>query len=104
MGMALVTFLFGKYVFQVREDEDTGYYYHIRYPVLSQSVVWVCADLEEWTNPFFDIVPKDRYEITQIFPRLYELVFKTKQAKEQDDRKALELRRAIEAYDAGQGQ
>ena len=61
MGMTVVFFLFSKFVYQVLEDDDEGYYHHVHYPVVSQSIVWIYTDIEEFTNPFFDIMPKNRY-------------------------------------------
>ena len=42
-------------------DDYLGYYYQINHPVLSRSVELIHADLVEWTDPFFDIAPKNRY-------------------------------------------
>jgi hypothetical protein len=64
MGVAVLAFLASKFVYQVLEDDDDGYFYHLRYPVLSQSVVWVCADIADLANPFLEIMPQDRYQIT----------------------------------------
>jgi hypothetical protein len=69
----------------VLEDEDIGYFNHVRYPILSQSIVWIYADLAEFTNPFFEIMPRDRYEVTQIYPKLYELIFQTQRATKKQD-------------------
>lgn len=76
-----------------------GYLHHIHSPVLSQSIVWIYADIVDFTNPFFEIMPKDRYQVAQVYPRLFELIFKTKKRIEEKDQKALELRKAIEEYD-----
>jgi hypothetical protein len=99
LGIAVTFFFIAKFVYQVLEDEDKGYYHHVNFPILSQSIVWIAADVAELTKPFFEIMPKDRYEVTQIYPRLFELVFNRKGAVEEEDRKALELRKAIEEYD-----
>ena len=60
--------------------------------MVSQSIVWIHADIAELTNPFFDIMPRDRYQVAQIYPRLYDLIFKPQKKIEEQDRKALELR------------
>ena len=67
--------------------------------MLSQSVVWIYTDIADFTNPFFEIMPRDRYEVAQVYPKLYDLVFKPQKKIEEEDRKAMELRKAIEEYD-----
>jgi hypothetical protein len=90
--MAFVAYLASKMVYQVLEDDDQGYFYHLRYPVVSQSIVWIYADIVDLTNPFFDIMPRDRYQVAQIYPRLYDLIFNPQKKIEEKDRKAVELR------------
>jgi len=60
-------------IYRILSDDFIGYDYHINYPILCKIVELLYADIEEQTKPFFDIIPKDRYEITQIYPRLFEL-------------------------------
>ncbi len=76
--MGFISYVIGQFVYRVLEDDDMGYYYHVHYPILSQSIVWISKDIADFTNPFFEIMPKNRYELTQVYPRLYELIFNTK--------------------------
>lgn len=88
-----------RFVYLVLYDNYLGYYYQVHYPVLSRSIELVHADLVEYSDPFLDIMPKDRYQIPQILPRLYELVMKKEKKIEEADRKVMELRKEIEEYD-----
>lgn len=80
-------------------DNYLGYYYQVNYPVLSRSIELIHADLVEYGDPFLDIMPKDRYQIPQILPRLYELVAKKEKRIQESDQKVMELRKEIEEYD-----
>jgi hypothetical protein len=59
----------------------------------------VAADVDSATAPFMDIIPKDRFEVGQIFPRLYDLVFQSQKRIEEKDRRVAEYKKELEEYD-----
>lgn len=81
-------------------DDDIGYYYHTQNPIISQSVVWICADLAEFANPFLEIMPKNKYDIVMIYPKFFELLLGSEKRIKSQDEKALQLRKEIAEYDA----
>ena len=75
MALFFLCFAGSRMVYLILEDDYFGYNYQVNYPILSRSVELITADVVEYTNPFFDIIPKNRYEVSQIMPRLKELIF-----------------------------
>jgi len=61
LGLGVVSYLFGRFVYRVLEDDDMGYNYHVKYPIVSKSIELISLDINDFVNPFFDIIPKDRY-------------------------------------------
>jgi hypothetical protein len=94
-----LSFFISKFTYQVLNDEDIGYYYHTQNPIISQSVVWICDDLAEFTNPFLEIIPKNKYDIVMIYPKFFKLLFGSEERIKKQDEKALQLRREIALYD-----
>ncbi len=94
-----MSFFLSKFAYQVVNDEDIGYFYHTQNPIVSQSVAWICADLAEFTNPFFEIMPKNRYDIVMIYPKFFELLLAREKRIKSQDEKALQLRKEIAEYD-----
>lgn len=84
-------------------DEDIGYYYHTQNPIVSQSVAWIYSDLEEFANPFLEIIPKNKYDIVMIYPRFFELLLGSEARIKKQDERALQLRREIAEYDGRLG-
>lgn len=74
MALAFLCMMSSRMAYLILEDDYLGYYYQVKYPVLSRSVELIAADISELTDPVFEIMPKDRYEIPQVLPRLYELL------------------------------
>jgi hypothetical protein len=74
LAVAFLCFAFARMAYLILWDDYLGYLYQLHYPILSRSIELIYADLVDYTDPFLDIMPKDRYEIPQILPRLYELV------------------------------
>jgi len=74
LSIALICFAAARWIYIALYDDYCGYYYQTKAPILCRSLELISLDLAEWTDPFFDIYPKNRYEITQIYPRLFELV------------------------------
>lgn len=99
MVLVFVTYQSAKFVYEVLHDELRGYAHHIRYPILSKMVELVAADVESATAPFMDIVPRDRYQVGQIFPRLYDLVLQRQKRIEEKDRRVAEYKKELEEYD-----
>ena len=74
-------------------DDYLGYFYQVNYPIASRSVELIYMDIAEFSDPFLEIMPKNRYEIPQILPRLYELVVQKEKKVVEHDRKVMELRK-----------
>lgn len=74
LAVAFLCAAVARFAYQVLFDDYLGYFYQVNYPIPSRSVELIYADLVEYSDPFLDIIPKNRYEIPQILPRLYELI------------------------------
>ena len=74
LGLAFICFAAARWIYLALNDNYLGYLYQINSPILCRSLELVFMDVAELTDPFFDIMPKNRYEIPQIYPRLYELI------------------------------
>jgi hypothetical protein len=84
--------LFGQLVYQVLHDEDVGYYYHTHFPILCKLIEAIRDDIVEFTAPFFEIMPENKYEVAHIYPRLWGLLTQKEKRIADIDRKALALR------------
>lgn len=73
LSALFLTAALARFAYQVLFDDYLGYFYQVNYPVASRSIELIYADLVEYSNPFLEIMPKNRYEVPQILPKLYEL-------------------------------
>lgn len=64
------------FIYQVLHDDDIGYYHHVHYPLICKMIEALSSDLVDFSSPFLEIVPENRYQLTQVYPKLWALMSK----------------------------
>ena len=54
------------------------YFFYVNYPLVMKLLESNIYHVEKAVEPFFEIIPKEKYEIPQVWDRLFNVIFNTK--------------------------
>ncbi len=57
------------------------YYFYVNYPLAMKFLESNIYHAEKAIEPFFEIIPKEKYEVPQVWDRLLNVIFNTKESQ-----------------------